>query len=75
MKAVKWIRNGAGVGYAYFSGDNAELSDAEAIRLRDKGMVLIIPDTIEAFESHTTHMITNPNQQQHNHFKQKVVCR
>ena len=48
MKSVKWIRNGAGVGYGHVCNDTCDLPDAEALKLRDTGHVLIIPDTIDA---------------------------
>ncbi len=66
MKKVKWIRNGAGIGYSHFMGDTTQLSDKEAIRLRDLGMLVIVPDTIDAFEV---------KQPVANHFKNRVQCR
>lgn len=61
MKSVKWIRNGAGVGYGYVCNDTCELTDAEAIALRNTGHVLIIPDTIDAVAPVHTAVITSTN--------------
>jgi len=41
---IKWLKNGASIGFGYFAGDECHLEEKTAKELHAAGMVMIIED-------------------------------
>lgn len=41
---IKWVKNGASIGFGYFAGDECHLEEKTAKELHAAGMVMIIED-------------------------------